>query len=139
MTLRTYVAVIRREPDEAIWSILVPDFPEIASIAEQPDDWGPQTLDAIRTALDARRADGEPVPKATPLPEVTRDWPVPWPFLPLLIVVDVAPPAEAVQLSISLERDLLQQIDAAAESYGMSRSGFLAEGARQLLRHGMRS
>jgi predicted RNase H-like HicB family nuclease len=139
MALRTYVAVIQQEPGEANWSILVPDFPEIASVAERPEDWGPQALDAILTALDARRVDEEPVPEATPLSEVARDWPTPWPGLPLLVAVDVEPPTEAVRLNISLEKGLVQRIDAAAESRGMSRSGFLAEGARRLLRDGARS
>ena len=133
MALRTFVAVIAREPGDANWSILVPDFPEIASVAERPEDWAPQALDAIHTALDARRLDGEPVPDATPLPDVTKDWPAPWTALPLLLAVDVEPPTQAVRLNISLEEGLLKRIDAAAGHRGMTRSGFLAEGARRLL------
>ncbi len=48
--------------------------------------------------------------------------------------VPVELPDEAVRVNISLDKLLLKRIDAAAERRGMSRSGFLAEGARQLLR-----
>ncbi len=132
MPRHLYVAVIERERGEPNWSILFPDFPEIASVAETPDDWATQAFDALSTAIDARREDGQPVPDPTPLDQVTQDWPYPWPAKPVLVAVESS--VSAIRVNVSLEQALLERIDRAAERRGMTRSGLLAEGARRLLR-----
>lgn len=140
MALRIYFAYAQREPGEANWSILVPDFPEIASVAERKEDWAPQAFDAIATALEARRADGEPIPEASPMREITKDWPAPIPDYPFGIAVEVElPPSQPVRVNVSLDEVLLKRIDAAAARRGMTRSGFLAEGASRLLQDGART
>ena len=131
MALQLYCAVIEQEPDETAWSILFPDFPEVASTAETAADIGPQAFDALLTAVEARRQDKEAIPAPTPMSEVTQDWPLPWTRQVLLLAVDVArPPA---RINIHMDEVLLQRVDNAAEHRGLSRSAFLAEGARQLL------
>ena len=42
-------------------------------------------------------------------------------------------PPEPVRVAVSLDRPLLERIDQEASRRGMTRSGFLAEGARTLL------
>ncbi len=60
---RSYIALAHREAGEAAWSILFPDFPEIASSAEEEDALFEQAQDALATAVDARLEDGEPLPE----------------------------------------------------------------------------
>ena len=43
-------------------SLLSPDFPEVASAATSREELWQQADDAIRTAIEARRKDGEAVP-----------------------------------------------------------------------------
>ncbi|MGH6928957.1 MAG: type II toxin-antitoxin system HicB family antitoxin, partial [Dongiaceae bacterium] len=49
------------------------------------------------------------------------------------IVVRGELPSRLERVNITMDEGLLKVIDAAAEARGMTRSGFLAEGARQLL------
>ena len=53
---------------------------------------------------------------------------------PRYVLVPVEVPENPVRINVSIDRGLLKRIDDAAERRGMTRSGFLAEGARQLLR-----
>jgi predicted RNase H-like HicB family nuclease len=65
MSHRIYAAVVDREPGEQNWFVLLPDFPEIASAAENEIQWATQAFDAVATAIEARRADGEELPEPT--------------------------------------------------------------------------
>ncbi len=50
------------------------------------------------------------------------------------VVVPVEVPDNPVRINVSIDRGLLKRIDDAASRRGMTRSGFLAESARKLLR-----
>jgi predicted RNase H-like HicB family nuclease len=51
-----------------------------------------------------------------------------------LVLVPARPPkAPAVRVNITIDKNLLTDIDAAAAEKGTTRSGFLAEGARRLM------
>ena len=89
MSLRHYVAIIDQEPGEQTWSILFPDFPEIASVAEREEDWGPQAYDALLTAVEARKQDGEAIPSATSIHNFLGDRPGLERGYPMLVAVDV--------------------------------------------------
>jgi hypothetical protein len=75
--------------------------------------------------------DREPIPEPTPLEKLQRD-PEVEEFARILVRTEL--PGKAVRFNASFEESLLNQVDAAAERRGMTRSGFLAEGARVLLR-----
>ena len=49
-------------------------------------------------------------------------------------MVPVEVPEGSARINVSIDRSLLKRIDEAAMRRGMTRSGFLAEGARKLLR-----
>lgn len=68
--------IIAEWDDEArAWSLLSPDFPEIASVAKPDDDVGQQASDALLTAMEARREDGDPMPMPTDKAWLlTKDW-----------------------------------------------------------------
>ena len=53
---------------------------------------------------------------------------------PRYVVVQVEVPEGSARINVSIDRSLLKRIDEAARHRGMTRSGFLAEGARKLLR-----
>ncbi len=51
-----------------------------------------------------------------------------------LVLIAARPPkAPAVRVNITIDKNLLADIDAAAAAMGSTRSGFLAEGARRLM------
>ncbi len=130
----SYVALAIKEPAEANWSVLIPDFPEIASVAERPEDVFAQAQDALAMAVEARLEAGETLPEPTAPENIEPD------AGPIARVLLLSVPAEssgpAVRVNMSLDRLLLSRIDAAAHRRGMSRSAFVAEGARRMLRDG---
>ena len=132
MTYRIYSAILDREPGEESWSVLFPDFPEIASMAETDAEVATQAFDALATAIDARREDGKALPEPTPPEAITQDWQQPWRARVLLVPIAIDP-SPSVRINITVEKALLQRVDAVAEQRGMTRSGFLSEGARRLL------
>jgi predicted RNase H-like HicB family nuclease len=62
------------DPQAGAWSILAPDFPEIASVATSRESIAQTATDAIQTAVDVRRENGEPVPDPTTRIDLPPDW-----------------------------------------------------------------
>ena len=136
MATLLYPMTAEWDPDARAWSLLSPDFPEIASVARSRDEIGEQASDALWTAIDARREDDEPLPPPSAEPWLlTKDWPPSAQNLLLFVPVpSEPPPPEPVRVNISLDKHLLGQIDREADRRGMTRSGFLAEAAKRSLR-----
>ena len=136
MATLLYPMTAEWDPEARAWSLLSPDFPEIASVARSRDEIGEQASDALWTAIDARREDGEALPSPNAEPWLlTKDWPAA--SMNLLFFVPVPaepPPSEPVRINVSLEKHLLGQIDREADRRGMTRSGFLAAAAKRSLR-----
>ncbi len=132
MATRHYVAIVDRQPGEANWSIVFPDFPGVTSVAERFADAMRQAKDALATAVEDMEADGD----ALPLSTEDDVWPdddrsrFHDPRI-LLVPVDVA--GRAVRVNISLDEGLLGRIDEIAKRAGLSRSALLAKGARMVI------
>lgn len=137
MATLLYPVVAEWDDQARAWSLLSPDFPEIASVAKPEGDVGQQASDALLTAIEARHEDGEPLPAPTSEPwALTEGWCQPTRNMLLFVAVPTeAPPAEPIRVNVSLDKHLLERIDSEASRRGMSRSAFLAEGARGLLRN----
>jgi predicted RNase H-like HicB family nuclease len=102
-------------------------FPDIEDCSADGQDLT-ELLNHARQALAARlealEGAGEAWPTATPIEEVASD-PGAIP-IPVDISVDDPP----IRVNISLGERLVQRLDAAAESRGMTRSGFIAQAVR---------
>jgi hypothetical protein len=118
-----FVALAKAEPSGG-YHASFPDVPDCdvraGAIAE--------LLPAARTEITARLhrlADaGEAWPTPTPVEEMT----LPAGVIPLL--VDVSVEDRPIRVNISLGERLVQRLDAAAETRGMTRSGFIAQAVR---------
>jgi len=133
MITRHYIAVADLAPGESMWSIVFPDFPGVTSAASEFADVPQQARDALATAVEDMIAEDEDLPP--PVEEGHQAEPDRTEFCdPRYIVVPVEVPDNPTRISVSLDRGLLKRIDDAASRRGMTRSGFLAEGARKLLR-----
>jgi len=62
------------DPQAERWSILAPDFPEIASVATSRGSIAQTAADAIQTAVQMRSDNGEPVPEPTTPVDFPPDW-----------------------------------------------------------------
>jgi predicted RNase H-like HicB family nuclease len=133
MAIRYYTAIADPEPGTGLWSILFPDFPGVTSVAERFADVPQQARDALATAVEDMIAEGEDLPPSWEEGAFTRVSVAEF-HDPRYVLVPVEIPENPVRINVSIDRGLLRRIDEAAERRGMTRSGFLAEGARQLLR-----
>ena len=106
-------------------------FPDLPGVTADGASMG-ELLIAAREALGAelkRREDGaDSWPEPTPIDRVGQS-----PGDGILILVDVSVDDTPVRVNISIGERLLGRIDRAAESRGMTRSGFIASAARTAL------
>jgi predicted RNase H-like HicB family nuclease len=110
--------------------VTIPDFPGCYSAADEWQDLPRMIQEAIEVWCEGDELD---LPEPTPLEKLANNpeysggvW--------LLIDVDTSKlETKAVRLNISLPQGLVKEIDAYARSHGASRSGFLAQAARQAM------
>lgn len=133
MATRYYTAIADPEPETGLWSIVFPDFPGVTSVAERFADVPLQAKDAPATAVEDALAEGEELPPSWEEGAFTRTSAAEF-HEPHYVLVPVTVPEGPVRINVSIDGGLLQRIDDVARRRGMSRSSFLAEGARQLLR-----
>jgi predicted RNase H-like HicB family nuclease len=133
MTTRNYIAIADRAPGEAMWSIVFPDFPGVTSAAADFADVPQQARNALATAIEDMIAEDEALPASVEengQPAIDREE-----FHdPRYVIVPVEVAENPTRVNVSIDRSLLRRIDDVAAHRGMTRSGFLAEGARKLLR-----
>lgn len=133
MTTKHYLAVADRASGDAMWSIVFPEFPGVTSAAIDFAEVPLQACDALATAVEDMIAEGEALPASVEegrSPErgkgAFHD--------PRYVVVPVEVAEAPTRINVSIDRALLRRIDDRAAHRGMTRSAFLAEGARKLLR-----
>jgi len=133
MATRHYLAIADRAPGERMWSIVFPDFPGVTSAASSFAEVPQQAQDALATAVEDMIAEAEDLP--APVEEGGQAEPDGTELHnPRYLVVPVEIPESPARINVSIDKGLLKRIDSAASRRGMTRSGFLAEGARKLLR-----
>jgi predicted RNase H-like HicB family nuclease len=133
MTTRHYIAIADRVPGEEMWSIVFPDFPGVTSAALEFADVPQQACDALATAVEDMIAEREDLP--LPIEDARQAEPDRNEFHnPRYIIVPVEIADNPTRINVSMDRGLLKRIDNVAAQRGMTRSGFLAESARKLLR-----
>jgi predicted RNase H-like HicB family nuclease len=132
MTTRYYTAIADPEPGTGLWSIVFPEFPGVTSVAERFADVPLQARDALATAVDDILAEGEDLPPSSEEGAFVDAAPSDF-HDPRYVLVPVEVSDDPVRVNVSIDRRLLKRIDDLAQRRGMTRSGFLAEGARELL------
>jgi len=127
-----YVAVIEKEPDSA-FGVWFPDVEGCFSAGDTVEEAVANAAAALRQHVEAIESAGRRVPPAHSIDEVLEE--------------DVAASVEAgavlfavplladagrtVRINISLDKALVDRIDAAATARGLTRSAFLAQAARE--------
>jgi predicted RNase H-like HicB family nuclease len=114
--------------------VTIPDFSGCFSSADDWQDLPRMIQEAVEVWCEGEEVD---LPEPTPLEKLVNNpdysggvW--------LLIDVDTSKlETKAVRLNISLPQGLVKEIDAYVRSHGASRSGFLAQAARQAMAGGV--
>ena len=112
------------------FGVFFPDLPGCTSYGKTIQEAALNAEQALRGHLLLMIEDGDPVPKQRPLDKIARD---PEVKEAARIMVRADLPGKAVRLNISLDEGLVEAIDATAQVRGMTRSGFLAEAAKQAI------
>jgi predicted RNase H-like HicB family nuclease len=143
-----YIALIHRG-ETGSWGISFPDFPGCISAADRGSF--PDIVDrgaaALRFHVEGLRDAGLAIPEPRPIEALRADPEFADDFADAIVtLVPLLPPrAKPLRINISIDSNLLLEIDAKAEQLGMNRSEFLAEAARRcilgdakIVRHGNR-
>lgn len=129
MAVVYYPAIVEAGPG-AGYGVFFPDLPGCVSAGGTLQEAARNAEVALQLHLTGMTEDGLPIPAASELDDIARD---PAVAEAARIVVRGELPSRLERVNITMDEGLLKVIDVAAESRGMTRSGFLAEGARQLL------
>ncbi|MBM3555996.1 MAG: hypothetical protein FJX47_10630 [Alphaproteobacteria bacterium] len=131
MNRRHYPAVFERAADGGL-GVFFPDLPGCTSGGRDMAEAMDNAEEALALWVESATADGEDLPKATPLEKVKPGRGVKAAAIQL-VGVDIPRSEPAVKIAISMDAALLRRLDAAATKRGATRSGLLAEGARRVL------
>ena len=126
MTTLVFVALAQGD-QQAGYTASFPDLPDIAASGADMAELVTTAREAVLQELQHIADDGREWPKPTPIENVTHKPGV------IAFLVDITVEDTPVRVNISIGERLLKRIDQAAETRGMSRSGFIASAARTAL------
>ncbi|MBF0368838.1 MAG: type II toxin-antitoxin system HicB family antitoxin [Magnetococcales bacterium] len=129
MSTRHFPAII--EQGSSGFGIIFPDFPGCVSFGASIQEAAANAEEALSGHLSLMVRDREAIPEPTPLDQIPTD-PEVREAARILVRADL--PKRSVRLNITLEEALLSRVDGLAKGLGMSRSGFLAEAARRMIK-----
>lgn len=140
--MRYYFAQFMRDSERPeCYDVHFPDFPEVCTFGEGLEEAMAMAQDALELSIEARVACGDTVPEPSQLEEVrelarARNEELEIETRPdaLYMLVPADPkPEPYARINISMRPSLVARIDRAAKELGLTRSGFLAQGAELLL------
>ncbi len=125
-----YPAVLRHD-DEGDYAVTFPDLPGCVAVGPSAEDVLRLAEDALTFHLEGLTEEGIAAPAPRALGDLLNGSA---PEKALLLLLAGRPPkAPAVRVNITLDKNLLAEIDEAAAEAGTTRSGFLAEAARRVM------
>ena len=128
--MATYIALIRKKRNTA-FGVDFPDFPGCISAGDTLDEALRNAREALGLHVEGMSEDGERIPEPRSLEAVLED-PENRDAVPCLVQLPRGK-GKAVRINITVDENLLEEIDDAAASLGMTRSAFLGEAARAKL------
>ena len=130
MTLVHYVAVLEKEPDSD-FGIYFPDLPGCVTAGDDQDEALSNAEEVLQFHIDGLIEHDLPVPP----PSAVSNHPLSrYPNALSIAMIRARLPGRARRINLTVDEHLLADIDAAAAARGDSRSGFVAEAARRMMR-----
>ena len=128
--MRNYIGLIHKDADSD-YGVSFPDFPGVVTAGTDLDDARRMAEEALALHVEGLLEDGEAVPEPSSLDAVMAD-PDNQDVVAILVSLKTES-KKAVRINITLPEDVLKQIDAFAEAQGLTRSGFLAKAAKDVM------
>lgn len=116
------------------YGVVIPDLPGCTAMGKTIDEALSNAASAAAAWAETARADGVAIPRPRPIetlrsdPEVAAELAAGAALSIVPLILEAGRPAKA---NLSLDAGLLQAIDEAAESKGLTRSAFIASAARE--------
>jgi predicted RNase H-like HicB family nuclease len=127
--VKFYVAIIERASEG--FGVFFPDVLGCTSAGATVQEAAAQAEEALYGHLTFGLEHGEALPDARALDAIERD-PEVDEVARVLVRFDV--PGKAVRVNITISEDLLERVDQFAKGHGFTRSGLLAQAARDLIK-----
>lgn len=128
--MQTYYPAILEKEDDSDFGVSFPDLPGCVSAGRTAEEALRLAEEVLQFHVDGMVEDGESLPTPTPVERVVVEKDV---HTVAVTLIPVRLPGKSVRVNITVDENLLISIDRAARSLGYSRSGFLAEAARDKL------
>lgn len=128
------VAIIHKS--RKTYGVSFPDLPGCIATGATQQEAMTNAADAVAAHLENMHDHGDPIPVPRDLDQLRGDAEFADDFEghEAVALVPYFPPSKSVRVNITLDEHLLTAIDRAAETGGMTRSGYLSEAARARLR-----
>lgn len=137
MALRFYRAIAYQGrgdgPDDG-WDVIFPDFPGCISQGDTAQEAMENAVEALALHIEGMVAEGQELPAPSrpnaPLPEWIDESDM---QTPIHAFLQIEVPGKSMRINITMDVALLDRLDAAANRDGTTRSGYLAQAAREKL------
>lgn len=125
-----YIALIHKDATSD-YGVSFPDFPGVVTAGRNLDDARAMAEEALSFHIEGLQEDGVPIPEPSSLEAVmddagNRDG------VAVLVQARTQAP-RVVRVNVTFVEEVLVQIDRYSEAHGLTRSGFLAQAAKQAI------
>ena len=134
MALGYYRALLIQDENDgpdAEYGVVFPDLPGCTSAGDTAMEAAKYAAEALAGHIAILTEGGDALPEPSDIGEALPDWLQDSGRVVSEVLVPVEMPGRAVRANITVDEGLLRRIDVAAQSSGNTRSGFLAEAARE--------
>ena len=129
--MRQYIGLIHKEADSD-FGVSFPDFPGVITAGKSLDEARSMAEEALAFHIEGLAIDSEAIPEPSNL-EAVMDDPGNRDGIAILVAVKTEAP-KAVRVNVTLPQDVLEQIDRFAAAHGYTRSGFIAQAAKKVMK-----
>lgn len=124
--MRYYPAVVEKEADSD-YGVFFPDFPGCIGAGATLDEAVRDAEAALKLHVEGTLAEGGELPEPSEIEALAVDRDI---ERVAFVMVPLKGAAKAVRVNVTFDEALLVEIDTSAKAMGLTRSGFLAEAAR---------
>lgn len=143
MALRIYRAIAFQSPGDGPddgWDVIFPEFPGCVSQGDTAVEAMKNAVEALSLHIDGMIAEGEELPPDSHINERDKGWVLGVKMQnPVYAFLNIVVPGKRVRMDVTMDRALVERLDAAASSEGTTRSGYLTQAVREKLQRNQES
>ncbi len=139
MAIRFYRAIAYQAPGDGPddgWDVIFPDFPGCVTQGDTAQKAMENAVEALALHIEGMVAEGLGLPPSR-VDEQPTDWVLEIPMQkkpePVRALLHVEVPGGTLRINITMDKALVERLDAAAAKEGTTRSGYLAQAVREKL------